>query len=160
LGMPRNLLVVFATLVLGDVVTVSSRSGPDALVGDEKTAEFRSANSHVVRKLLKVRLLLGQLALELEQLLLLALPDGVVLAGALAPLEGVAGDRAGMSAVAPVVAPLRRGIYALVARLGRGPGVAFGPAERGAAQGAGRCQPRRGAGELESRLAEHCRFVG
>jgi hypothetical protein len=45
---------------------------------------------HVIRELLQVRLLLGQLLLELEELLLLALADGVVLVGLLALLEGVA----------------------------------------------------------------------
>jgi hypothetical protein len=43
----------------------------------------------VVRQLLEVGLLLVQLLLELEEPLLLALTDGVVLAGALAALEGV-----------------------------------------------------------------------
>jgi hypothetical protein len=43
----------------------------------------------VVRELLQVGLLLGQLLLELHELLLLALADRVVLAGALAPLKGV-----------------------------------------------------------------------
>lgn len=45
---------------------------------------------HVLAQSLEVRLLLGELLLELEQLLLLALLDGVVLVGLLAPLEGVA----------------------------------------------------------------------
>ena len=45
---------------------------------------------HVVRQLLQVGLLLGQLLLELLELLLLALADREVLAGALASLEGVA----------------------------------------------------------------------
>jgi hypothetical protein len=44
----------------------------------------------VVGQSLQVGLLLSQLLLELTQLLLLALPDRVVLAGALASLEGVA----------------------------------------------------------------------
>ena len=44
----------------------------------------------MVRQLLQVGLLLGQLLLELAQLLLLALADRVLLAGALASLEGVA----------------------------------------------------------------------
>jgi hypothetical protein len=48
------------------------------------------ASVHVVRQLLQVGLLLGQLLLELAQLLLLALADRVLLAGALASLEGVA----------------------------------------------------------------------
>ena len=47
-------------------------------------------------QLLEMPLLLGELLLELEQLLALALADGVVLAGLLAPLESVTGD--GMSA--------------------------------------------------------------
>lgn len=45
---------------------------------------------HVIRELLQVRLLLGQLLLELQKLLLLTLADGVVLVGLLALLEGVA----------------------------------------------------------------------
>jgi hypothetical protein len=44
----------------------------------------------VVRQLLDVGLLLGELLAQLLELLLLALADRVVLAGALAPLEGVA----------------------------------------------------------------------
>lgn len=44
----------------------------------------------MVRELLQVRLLLGQLLLELEELFLLALADGVVLVGLLTLLEGVA----------------------------------------------------------------------
>ena len=51
--------------------------------------------SHVVRQLLEVLLLLGEAGLELDKLLLLALPDGVVLAGALALLEGVSVFRIG-----------------------------------------------------------------
>lgn len=47
-------------------------------------------NIHVVGELLQVGLLLGQLLLELHELLLLALADRKVLAGALAFLEGVA----------------------------------------------------------------------
>ncbi len=50
---------------------------------------------HVVRQLLQVGLLLGQLLLELLELLLLALADREVLAGALAPLEGVAVEGVG-----------------------------------------------------------------
>jgi len=57
-------LVVLTALVLGDLVDV-------------------------VRHLLEVFLVLGEAGLELEELLLLALLDGKVLAGALAPLEGV-----------------------------------------------------------------------
>lgn len=49
----------------------------------------RIQNVHVVRELLQVSLLLGQLLLELLELLLLALADRIVLAGALALLEGV-----------------------------------------------------------------------
>jgi hypothetical protein len=45
----------------------------------------------VVRQLLDVGLLLGELLAQLLELLLLALADRVVLTGALAPLEGVAG---------------------------------------------------------------------
>lgn len=45
---------------------------------------------HVIRELLQMRLLLGQLLLELQKLLLLTLADGVVLVGLLALLEGVA----------------------------------------------------------------------
>jgi len=56
----------------------------------------------VVRELLEVRLLLGQLALEIEQLFLLALPDSVVLVGALAPLEGIAGDPDGNVSCDPI----------------------------------------------------------
>lgn len=44
----------------------------------------------MVRELLQVRLLLGQLLLELEELFLLTQADGVVLVGLLALLEGVA----------------------------------------------------------------------
>jgi hypothetical protein len=43
----------------------------------------------VVGQLLEVVLLLGELLLELEEPLLLALADGVVLAGTLAALESV-----------------------------------------------------------------------
>jgi hypothetical protein len=44
---------------------------------------------HVIRQLLQVSMLLGQLLLQLQELLLLALPNSVVLAGALSSLEGV-----------------------------------------------------------------------
>jgi hypothetical protein len=43
----------------------------------------------VLGQALEVLLLLGKLLLELEELLLLALADGKVLASTLAPLEGV-----------------------------------------------------------------------
>ena len=43
---------------------------------------------HVVGKTGKVLLLLGNLLLELDELLMFALADGVVLGGALAALEG------------------------------------------------------------------------
>lgn len=43
----------------------------------------------MIGQLLEVRLLLVELLLELEEPLLLALADGVVLVGALAALEGV-----------------------------------------------------------------------
>ena len=43
---------------------------------------------------MQVSLLLGKLLLELQQLLLLTLADGVVLGGTLTSLEGVAGKRA------------------------------------------------------------------
>lgn len=54
----------------------------------------------MVRKALEVVLLLGELLLELEELLLLALTDGVVLAGTLAALESVTvcGDKVQRSA--------------------------------------------------------------
>ena len=55
---------------------------------------------HVVRQLLQVGLLLGQLLLELLELLLLTLADREVLAGALAPLEGVTVEGVGVSACA------------------------------------------------------------
>lgn len=45
---------------------------------------------HVVRQLLEVLLLVGNLLLELQELLLLALAYGPILAGLLALLEGVA----------------------------------------------------------------------
>ena len=48
----------------------------------------------MVGQLLQVSLLLGKLLLELQQLLLLTLADGVVLGGTLTSLEGVAGKRA------------------------------------------------------------------
>lgn len=50
-------------------------------------------NVHVVSQLLEVGLLLLNPLAQLLELLLLALPDGVVLLGALAALEGVAGER-------------------------------------------------------------------
>lgn len=43
----------------------------------------------MVLEALEVLLLLGESLLELEELLLLTLTDGVVLAGALAALEGI-----------------------------------------------------------------------
>lgn len=45
---------------------------------------------HVLRQALEVLLLLGEPLLELEELLLLALADGVIFGSALATLEGVA----------------------------------------------------------------------
>lgn len=86
---------MLATLVLGDLVT-----GEDTHMSVSKIHWRRSrqkgrkvALSHVVGQLLEVRLLLGELLLELEEPLLLALADGVVLAGALTALEGVAVSR-------------------------------------------------------------------
>jgi hypothetical protein len=43
----------------------------------------------VLAQLLQVSLLLGQLLLELQQLLPLAIPDSVVLVGLLTALEGI-----------------------------------------------------------------------
>lgn len=56
---------------------------------------------HVLLQLLHVVLLLVEALLELEELLALALLDGVVLVGALAALESVAvvGGRVGVSGV-------------------------------------------------------------
>lgn len=51
------------------------------------------SNKHVLGQRVEVCLLLGQLLLQLEELLLLALADGVVLRRALALLEGVAVKR-------------------------------------------------------------------
>ncbi len=49
----------------------------------------RQLISHVTGQLRQMGLLLGQLLLELHELLLLALPDGPVLGGPLALLEGI-----------------------------------------------------------------------
>lgn len=46
-------------------------------------------NAHVVRKPHEVLLLLGELLLELQELFLLPLTDGVVLGGLLALLESI-----------------------------------------------------------------------
>lgn len=53
----------------------------------------RARNVHVGLELLQVGLLLAQLDPELQQLLLLALADGIVLVGLLALLEGVTKSR-------------------------------------------------------------------
>ena len=65
---------------------VCSRPRP---VDTRSSAFSRGLYEHVLGKLVKVSLLLLELQLELLQLLLLALADGVVLVGALAALEGV-----------------------------------------------------------------------
>lgn len=55
----------------------------------ELSLQEEAGGLHVVRELLEVGLLLGELLLELPELLLLALADRKVLAGALPPLEGI-----------------------------------------------------------------------
>lgn len=62
-----------------------AQSVPEGVAGD-----WIEGILHVVGQLLQVGLLLSQLLLELHELLLLALPNREVLAGTLAPLEGVA----------------------------------------------------------------------
>jgi hypothetical protein len=52
---------------------------------------YHRGDAHVLVELLQVRLLLLDALLELEELLLLALPDGVVLVGLFALLERIAG---------------------------------------------------------------------
>lgn len=59
--------------------------------------EIGKKDSHVVGQLLEMALLLGELLLQLEQLLPLAPADGVVLVGLLAPLEGVTAWRGDVS---------------------------------------------------------------
>lgn len=49
-------------------------------------------DKHVVRETLEMLLLLSKLVLELHELLLLALTDGVVLIGPFAALEGITGN--------------------------------------------------------------------
>ncbi len=101
---------------------------------------------------LQVLLLLGQLFLQLQELLPLTLLDGVVLGGTLALLEGVT---VRPSVGSPVGYKQKEGSSRL-ARLGRGARVALGHAQsspgecpRGARQGR--------AGELEGGLANHGR---
>lgn len=61
-----------------------------AIVVAAVAADGGVGDVHVIRELLQMRLLLGQLLLELQKLLLLTLADGVVLVGLLALLERVA----------------------------------------------------------------------
>lgn len=49
-------------------------------------------NIHVLGETIKVTLLLTELLLELEELFLLTLADGVILVGLFSSLEGVAGE--------------------------------------------------------------------
>jgi cell division ATPase FtsA len=73
---------MLAALLLSKLVTTQAL----AMISPQSAQEV----VHVVRKLLQVVLLLSELLPELQQLLLLALLDRVVLVGALALLEGVA----------------------------------------------------------------------
>jgi hypothetical protein len=87
-------LVLLAALVLGDLVTagisyISIRSIANSRDRASKEEKFQRQRLHVVRELLQVDLLLGELLLELLELLLLALADRKVLASTLPPLEGV-----------------------------------------------------------------------
>lgn len=59
----------------------------------QETRERRQYNSHMVGQLLEVVLLLVDLLAELEELLLLAHADGIVLLSLLAALEGVSVSR-------------------------------------------------------------------
>lgn len=92
----------------------------------------------VVRQLLEVALLLGELLLQLQQLFALTPADGVVLVGLLALLEGVT----------------------LAAGLGRGAGVAGRHGAVGGREGStgGRAgEPAQGGRRrLGESLAEHC----
>jgi hypothetical protein len=63
-------------------------------------------SSHVIRELLEVCLLLGQLLLQLQQLLLLAHADGIVLVGTLTALEGIASFRVSINLVAIILKAL------------------------------------------------------
>jgi hypothetical protein len=57
---------------------------------EERTRDMQRLEcSHRFLKLLKVLLLISELLLQLQELLLLALLDDIVLVGFLAPLEGV-----------------------------------------------------------------------
>ena len=89
-------LVVLAALGLGEVVTrllvVSDNlylSSPCFSGSSGRRKKRNGVDKHVVRELLQVLLLLLELLLQFQQLLLLALLDGVVLGGALAALEGI-----------------------------------------------------------------------
>lgn len=94
---------MLAALALGDFVTLRIEQCPycqQRYLGSQNSERKESrmknevvelrTNSHVVRQLLEVNLLLGELLLEFHELLLLALANGVVLAGLFALLEGVA----------------------------------------------------------------------
>lgn len=106
----KRSLVLLAALVLGDLVAAgisvlvihpfSQLTTPSIQKHTVPRAEYYRDGRwkrkrggrvlHMVRQLLDVGLLLGELLAQLLELLLLALADGVVLAGALASLEGVA----------------------------------------------------------------------
>ena len=97
-------LVVLTTLFLGDLVTEGEKTtlvpakadltGGGGLSGNDVLQEKEDRRmiwySHMFGELLQVRLLLGELLLQLDQLLLLPLLDSPVFKGVFPPLECVA----------------------------------------------------------------------
>lgn len=67
----------------------------------------------MLREAVKVLLLLGELLLELKELLLLALTDGVVLGGLLAALESVTRSQSILANAAQTNGPMRSETNAL-----------------------------------------------
>lgn len=95
---PVPALVVLATLFLGDLITVRSRSCQllserSHRQGPNRWGVRRRVISHVVGQALQMCLLLGELLLQVQQLLLLALLDGIIFERMPALLEGVSAMR-------------------------------------------------------------------
>lgn len=123
-GRARRVVAV-AVAVVGAAIVVAAPAVP----GGSGGSGGRVWDVHVIRELLQVRLLLGQLLLELQQLFLLALADGVVLVGLLALLEGIAktNRQQGLTVSLPLIPPVcvsmcvrvrsRGGVYAVLVRL-------------------------------------------
>ena len=94
------LVLLAAALLLGDLVTVSIMSVIEiSRLPVHNLADFwMGVDEHVLGQTVEVLLLLGKFLLKLNELLLLALADGIVLGSALSSLEGITAREGSASA--------------------------------------------------------------